>query len=129
MLLEMVQLSLDGKYLAKGYSDLEYNLATVTWRWSLSTHSSEISVRFSITTFIGIFKNDMVHGSSEVTARSFARKLPSHQWRRKGWRCSTMFMVSPLDELVIHNRYNPAPCCLHCLLMFIIILTSSYKLM
>jgi hypothetical protein len=31
MLLEMVQLSLDGKYLAKGYSDLEYDLATVVY--------------------------------------------------------------------------------------------------
>jgi hypothetical protein len=27
----MVQLSLDGKYLAKGYSDLEYDLATVVY--------------------------------------------------------------------------------------------------
>jgi hypothetical protein len=31
MLLEMVQLSLDGKYLAKGYSNLEYNLTTVVY--------------------------------------------------------------------------------------------------
>ena len=30
-LLDMVQLSLDGKYLAKGYSDLEYDLATVVY--------------------------------------------------------------------------------------------------
>ena len=31
MLLEMVHLSLDGKYLAKGYSNLEYDLATVVY--------------------------------------------------------------------------------------------------
>jgi len=50
MLLEMVQLSLDGNYLAKGYSD----------------------------------------GSSEVTTRSFATKLPPPQWRRKGWGYPTL---------------------------------------
>jgi hypothetical protein len=31
MLLEMVQLSLDGKYLAKGYSNLKYDLAMVVY--------------------------------------------------------------------------------------------------
>jgi hypothetical protein len=70
-LLDMVQLSLDGKYLAKGYSDLEYNLATVVYELG-GAHCR-------------IFKNDMVHGSSKVTTRSFVRRLPSCQQRRKGW--------------------------------------------
>jgi hypothetical protein len=37
------------------------------------------------TTFIGIFGNGMVHGSSEVTTPSFVRKSQSRQWRKKGW--------------------------------------------
>jgi hypothetical protein len=86
MLLQMVQLSLDGKYLVKGYSDLEYDLATVVYELG-------------------------------------------------GGHCLTALQKSPFafpsrNALFEHNRSTTRRLCrLHCLLMFIIILTSSHKLM
>ena len=104
MLLKMVQLSLNRKYLAKGYSDLEYDLAMVVYELggghcltalqkspfafpsqnALFEHRQEYKLKITIgkPRICDLLDNIEIMfncGSSKVTTQSFVRKLLSHQ--------------------------------------------------
>ena len=114
MLLEMVQLSLDRKYLAKGYSNLEYDLAMVVYELG----GGHCLTALQKSPFAFPSWNTLLN-----VVKSTSSELPC---------ICDLLNNSEIMFKNVHPGHKPLMwclCCLHCLIMFIIILMSSHKQM